>query len=50
MINYIMKQTLQKIVKQCGCIDIKVVIFLFFLMVIIYSMYGDKLKEDCDCD
>ena len=46
-----MNPTLQKIIKKCGCIDIKVVIFLFFLMAIIYTMYGDKLKdEDCDCN
>jgi len=50
MINYIMNKTLQKIINKCGCIDIKIVIFLFFLLAIIYSQYGDKLKEDCDCD
>ena len=45
-----MNKTLQKIINKCGCIDIKIVIFLFFLLAIIYSQYGDKLKEDCDCD
>ena len=45
-----MKATVQKIINKCGCIDIKVIIFLFFLLVIIYSMYGEKLKEECDCN
>ena len=45
-----MKRELQKIINKCGCIDIKIVILLFFLLAIIYAMYGDKLKEDCDCD
>ena len=45
-----MKQTLQKIINKCGCVDIKIVILLFFLLASIYAMYGDKLKEDCDCD
>ena len=45
-----MKRELQKIINKCGCIDIKIVILLFFLLAIIYAMYGDnKLKEDCDC-
>ena len=50
MINYNMKRTVQKIINKCGCIDIKIVIFLFFLLAIIYTQYGNKLKENCDCN
>ena len=45
-----MKRTVQKIINKCGCIDIKIVIFLFFLLAIIYTQYGNKLKENCDCN
>lgn len=45
-----MKQTLQKIINKCGCIDIKIVVLLFFLLAVIYAMYGENLKEDCDCN
>ena len=45
-----MKRTVQKIINKCGCIDIKIVIFLFFLLAIIYTRYGNKLKENCDCN
>ena len=39
MIN-IMKNELKKFINQCKCIDIKVVVLLFLLLAIIYSMYA----------
>ncbi len=46
-----MKKELKKFINQCGCIDIKVVILLFFLFVIIISMYSESIKEeDCNCN
>ena len=45
-----MKKMIQKIINKCGCIDIKIVIFLFFLLAIIYAQYGEQLKDDCDCN
>ena len=44
-----MKKILQKIINKCGCIDIKIIILLFFLLAIIYTQYGGKFKDDCDC-
>ena len=44
-----MKNELKKIINKCGCIDIKIIIFLFFLLAIIYSMY-QKNNKDCNCN
>ena len=49
---------LKKIMNACGCsgcVDIKVIIFLFFILAIIYSMYSKQINsmikgEDCGCD
>lgn len=46
---------LKKIINACSCIDIKVVILLFFILAIIFSMYGSEINtmitgEDCDCN
>jgi len=46
---------LKKIINACGCIDIKIVIILFFILAVIFSMYGSKINtmitdEDCNCD
>lgn len=43
-----MKNIIQKIINKCGCIDIKMLVLLFFILAIVYSQYG--LKEDCDCN
>ena len=43
-----MKNELQKIINKCGCIDIKIIVFLFFLLVIILAMYQNN-KENCNC-
>ena len=45
-----MKNELQKIINKCGCIDIKIIVLLFFLLVIIYSMYQKNNKENCNCN
>ena len=37
-----MKNELQKIINKCGCIDIKIIVFLFFLLVIILAMYQNN--------
>ena len=45
-----MKEELKKIINKCGCIDIKVVVLLFFILVAIYAMYQEQIKdEDCQC-
>jgi len=46
-----MKSTVQNLINKCGCIDIKVVVILFFLLAILYSQYGwlVQTNEDCDC-
>ena len=36
---------LKKIMKACGCVDIKVIIFLFFILAIIYSMYSKQINS-----
>lgn len=45
---------LKKIINACGCIDIKNVVLLFFLLAIILSMYGQQINtilgEDCNCN
>jgi hypothetical protein len=46
---------LKKIINACGCIDIKIVVLLFFILAIIFSMYGSKINnmitgEDCGCN
>ena len=46
---------LKKIINACSCINIKVVILLFFILAIIFSMYGSEINtmitgEDCDCN
>ena len=43
-----MKNELQKIINKCGCIDIKIIVLLFFLLVIIYIKYYKD--EDCNCN
>ena len=43
-----MKNELQKVINKCGSIDIKIVVFLFFLLAIIYSMYQNN--KDCNCN
>ena len=43
-----MKNELQKIINKCGCIDIKIVVLLFFLLVIIYTKYYKD--EECNCN
>ena len=43
-----MKNELQKIINKCGCIDIKIIVLLFFLLVIIYAKYYKD--EDCNCN
>ena len=45
---------LKKIINACGCIDIKVVVLLFFVLAIIFSMYGSEINTmitggDCNC-
>ena len=44
----------KKIINACGCIDIKIVVLLFFVLAIIFSMYGSQINtmitgEDCNC-
>lgn len=46
---------LKKIINACGCIDIKIVVLLFFVLAIIFSMYGNEINtmiagEDCNCN
>jgi hypothetical protein len=46
---------LKKIINACGCIDIKIVVLLFFVLAIIFSMYGSEINhmikgEDCNCN
>ena len=46
---------LKKIINACSCIDIKIVILLFFILAIIFSIYGSEINtmitgEDCDCN
>ena len=45
-----MKNELQKIINKCGCIDIKIIVFLFFLLAIILAMYQKNNKENCNCN
>ena len=44
-----MKQNIKNLISRCGCIDIKIVVLLFLLLIIIYSLYFYD-KEDCQCD
>ena len=46
---------LKKIMNACGCIDIKIVVLLFFVLAIIFSMYRSEINtmitgEDCNCN
>ena len=46
---------LKKIINACGCVDIKIVVLLFFVLAIIFSMYGSEINsmiigEDCNCN
>ena len=55
MLSKVIKSMLKKILKASGCVDIKVIIFLFFILAIIYSMYSKQINsmikgEDCGCD
>ena len=43
-----METQFKKIINKCGCIDIKLVILLFFLFAIIYAKYYKD--EECDCN
>ena len=45
---------LKKIINACGCIDIKVIVLLFFVLAIIFSMYSSEINrmitgENCNC-
>lgn len=45
---------LKKIMNACGCVNIKVIVLLFFVLAILYSMYGNQINsmikgEDCNC-
>ena len=45
-----MRDELKKLINKCGCIDIKIVVLLFFLFAVIFAMYLDSVKdEDCQC-
>ena len=44
-----MKNELQKIINKCGCIDIKIIVFLFFLLAITLAMYQLN-NETCNCN
>jgi len=46
---------LKKIINACGCVDIKVIVLLFFVLAIIFSMYSNEINsmikgEDCNCN
>ena len=46
---------LKKIINTCGCIDIKIIIILFFILAFIFSMYSSEINnmitgKDCDCN
>lgn len=46
---------LKKIMNACGCVDIKIVILLLFILAIIYVSYHKEINsaitgEDCDCN
>jgi len=46
---------LKKIINACGCVDIKIVILLFFILSIIYASYHNEINsaitgKECDCD
>ena len=46
---------LKKIINACSCVDIKIVVLLFFVLAIIFSMYGSEINtmitgEDCNCN
>ena len=40
---------LHEFINKCGCIDIKIVVFLFFLLAIILAMYQQN-NESCNCN
>jgi hypothetical protein len=45
---------LKKLMSSCGCINVKYLVILFFILAIFYSMYGNEVNsmitgEDCDC-
>lgn len=45
-----MQEKLKKIINKCGCVDIKIVVLLFFILIAIYSLWGASIKdEDCQC-
>ena len=42
---------IQKFINKCGAIDIKMLVFLFFIFAVIYSQYGEQLlgqKSQCN--
>ena len=45
MLSKVIKSMLKKILKASGCVDIKVIIFLFFILAIIYSMYSNQINS-----
>jgi hypothetical protein len=46
-----MKNELKKIINKCGCIDIKVIVLLFFILIAVYAMYQENIKDDdCQCN
>ena len=45
---------LKKIMNACSCVDIKIIVLLFFVLAIIFSMYSSEINtmitgEDCQC-
>jgi len=45
-----MKDELKKFVNKCGCIDIKTFVLIFFILIAIYAIYHENIKEeDCQC-
>ena len=46
---------LKKIINACECVDIKIVILLFFVLAIIYASYYKEINsaitgKECNCD
>ena len=41
-----MKDELKKIINKCGCIDIKTFVLIFFILIAIYAIYRDHIKEE----
>lgn len=44
-----MYKEIKNIINKCGCIDIKILVLLFFILAILYSQYA-PIKEECDCN